>query len=63
MYVVDLFSYPDAVAIVKNFIVANPDIYRNTSQFIEGWGWDHTSWPSEQWPTAVCNAKHVLMLV
>jgi hypothetical protein len=44
---------PDTVALVRDYITGNPDVYSNTSKFIEGWGWDHTSWPVQEWPTAV----------
>ena len=27
--------------------------------FWQGWGWDHTSWPVEEWPTAVCNLQPI----
>lgn len=42
----------DCVAVVRKFILSHPDIKNDTSKFIEGWGWDHTSWPVEEWPTA-----------
>ncbi|KAF9222618.1 hypothetical protein BS17DRAFT_783144 [Gyrodon lividus] len=45
-------SIKETVALVRDYITGNPDIYRNTSKLIEGWGWDHTSWPVEEWPTA-----------
>ncbi|KII92233.1 hypothetical protein PLICRDRAFT_37025 [Plicaturopsis crispa FD-325 SS-3] len=40
------------VALVRKYIQANPDILNDKTKFIEGWGWDHTSWAMEQWPTA-----------
>jgi hypothetical protein len=43
---------PDAVAAVREYILANPDVQNNMSRYVEGWGWDHTAW--KQWPTAVC---------
>ncbi|KIK82213.1 hypothetical protein PAXRUDRAFT_832349 [Paxillus rubicundulus Ve08.2h10] len=45
-------SINETVALVRDYITGNPDIYSNTSKFIEGWGWDHTSWPGQVWPTA-----------
>ncbi|ESK89828.1 amidohydrolase 3 [Moniliophthora roreri MCA 2997] len=45
-------SIPDAVALVREYILANPDIYSNKSKVIEGWGWDKTIWPVEEYPTA-----------
>ncbi|KZP34268.1 hypothetical protein FIBSPDRAFT_846377 [Athelia psychrophila] len=42
----------ECVVVVKNYILSNPDMKNDPSKFVEGWGWDHTSWPVEQWPTA-----------
>ncbi|KAK7029444.1 hypothetical protein VNI00_014578 [Paramarasmius palmivorus] len=42
----------EAVTLVKEYILANPDIYANKSKIIEGWGWDKTIWPVEEYPTA-----------
>jgi hypothetical protein len=47
----------EAVEHVSNYIKADPAIYHNFSYFIEGWGWDHTRWPAEQWPTTVCQVS------
>lgn len=44
----------ETVQRVRDFILANPEIRDDTSAFIEGWGWDHTKWDPEEWPTAVC---------
>ncbi|KAG2128616.1 amidohydrolase family-domain-containing protein [Suillus bovinus] len=41
----------DTVALVRQYILDNDDILNDSSKFIEGWGWDHTSWPVEEWPT------------
>jgi len=43
----------DTVAIVRNYILAHPDIIGDKTKIIEGWGWDHTQWPVQEWPTAV----------
>ncbi|KAF8894936.1 amidohydrolase family-domain-containing protein [Gymnopilus junonius] len=40
----------DAVALVREYILTNSDIFNDTSKFIIGGGWDHTIWPS--WPSA-----------
>ncbi|EGN99525.1 hypothetical protein SERLA73DRAFT_179580 [Serpula lacrymans var. lacrymans S7.3] len=40
----------DTVALVKRYILENADVQKDRSRVIEGWGWDHTSWPVEQWP-------------
>ncbi|KAG8213763.1 amidohydrolase family-domain-containing protein [Butyriboletus roseoflavus] len=45
-------SINQTIALVRDYIMEHLDIYHNTSKFIEGWGWDHTSWPVEEWPTA-----------
>ncbi|KAH7888360.1 amidohydrolase family-domain-containing protein, partial [Phlebopus sp. FC_14] len=45
-------SIEDTVSLVRKYVLANPDIYDNKSKVIEGWGWDHTSWPVQEWPTA-----------
>ncbi|EIW82889.1 hypothetical protein CONPUDRAFT_52672 [Coniophora puteana RWD-64-598 SS2] len=42
----------DTVAIVRNYILAHPDIIGDKTKIIEGWGWDHTQWPVQEWPTA-----------
>lgn len=42
----------DTVALVRQYILDNNDILNDSSKFVEGWGWDHTSWPAEEWPTS-----------
>lgn len=42
----------EAVALVRNFILNDPDVYGNKSKVIEGFGWDGTIWPEKRWPTA-----------
>ncbi|KAG1896052.1 amidohydrolase family-domain-containing protein [Suillus fuscotomentosus] len=42
----------DTVALVRQHILDNNDILNDPSKIIEGWGWDHTSWPVEEWPTS-----------
>ncbi|KAG0704666.1 amidohydrolase 3, partial [Suillus ampliporus] len=42
----------ETVALVRRYILDNNDILNDPSKFIEGWGWDHTSWPVEEWPTS-----------
>jgi len=46
-------EYPETVARVRDFILANPDVLNDTSKFIIGGGWDHTIWPASNLPTAV----------
>lgn len=41
-----------AVALVRRFIESEPDVANDTSKYIEGWGWDHTAWPIQEFPTA-----------
>lgn len=48
------FFFAETIGLVRDYIMEHPDVYHNTSKFIEGWGWDHTSWSVEEWPTAVC---------
>ncbi|KAG9316428.1 amidohydrolase family-domain-containing protein [Chiua virens] len=45
-------SINETIALIREYIMEHPDVYHNTSRFVEGWGWDHTSWPVEEWPTA-----------
>ncbi|KAG1840207.1 amidohydrolase family-domain-containing protein [Suillus tomentosus] len=42
----------DTVALVRQHILDNDDILNDPSKFVEGSGWDHTSWPVEEWPTS-----------
>ncbi|TFK54024.1 hypothetical protein OE88DRAFT_1654482 [Heliocybe sulcata] len=41
-----------AVSLVRRYIESDPDVANDTSKYIEGWGWDHTSWPKQEFPTA-----------
>lgn len=43
----------DTVKLIREFILADPDLRNDRDKFIEGWGWDHTKWTPEQWPKAV----------
>ena len=43
----------ETVARVKAYILADPDILHDKTKFVEGWGWDHTKWLLEEWPTYV----------
>jgi hypothetical protein len=43
----------DAVKFVKEYILSAPDVLSDVTKSIEGWGWDHTVWPGNAWPTAV----------
>ncbi|KAH9851483.1 amidohydrolase family-domain-containing protein [Lenzites betulinus] len=42
----------ETVARVRAYIIADPDIFEDQTKFVEGWGWDHTKWLLEEWPTA-----------
>ncbi|TFK70067.1 hypothetical protein BDN72DRAFT_767082 [Pluteus cervinus] len=42
----------EGIALIRQYIESNPDIYDDKSKVIEGWGWDHASWPHETLPTA-----------
>ncbi|KLO18383.1 hypothetical protein SCHPADRAFT_899781 [Schizopora paradoxa] len=41
-----------AVRRVRDFIRQNPEVERDKTAAIEGWGWDHTAWPGEELPTS-----------
>ncbi|KAJ3502166.1 hypothetical protein NLJ89_g9011 [Agrocybe chaxingu] len=41
----------ETVSLVRAYILANPDLERNASSVIEGWGWDHASWDVEKLPS------------
>ncbi|KAI0930719.1 hypothetical protein AcW1_003666 [Taiwanofungus camphoratus] len=43
----------ETVRRVKEFILSDPEIRDDRSQYVEGWGWDHTKWPNTEWPTYV----------
>ncbi|CAL1708121.1 unnamed protein product [Somion occarium] len=45
-------SVKETVQVVRNYILSDPDVRHNKSTFVEGWGWDHTQWLLEQWPTS-----------
>ena len=47
------FFLAETIVLVRDYIMDHLDVYHNISKFIEGWGWDHTSWPVQDWPTAV----------
>ncbi|TBU22980.1 amidohydrolase family-domain-containing protein [Dichomitus squalens] len=44
-------SVAETVQRVKAYILADPDILNDKSKYVEGWGWDHTKWLLEEWPT------------
>ncbi|KAI0066150.1 hypothetical protein BV25DRAFT_1912937 [Artomyces pyxidatus] len=41
-----------ATALVRKFILSDEDVQLDTEKFVEGWGWDHTRWPGQKFPTA-----------
>ncbi|CAA7270285.1 unnamed protein product [Cyclocybe aegerita] len=41
----------ETVSLVRAYVLANPDLEKNTSSVIEGWGWDHASWDVEKLPS------------
>jgi len=53
-----LILISDTVKLVKEYILANPDVKRDKSKFILGGGWDHTAWPSNGLPSAVSSCYH-----
>ena len=44
----------ETVERIKAYILADPEIADDKTKFVEGWGWDHTKWMLEEWPTYVC---------
>ncbi|PPQ89547.1 hypothetical protein CVT25_012219 [Psilocybe cyanescens] len=42
----------DAVALIREYVLSNPDILNDSSKVITGGGWDHTIWPTTGWPSA-----------
>lgn len=43
----------EAVKRIRDYIKARPDILNDPEAWIDGGGWDHTSWPGSRWPTSV----------
>ncbi|KAH9998500.1 amidohydrolase family-domain-containing protein [Russula compacta] len=41
-----------ATALVRRFILSDEDIKHDPLKFVEGWGWDHTKWVEQGFPTA-----------
>jgi len=39
---------------IKDYLIAHPDLQRNKTLWIEGFGWDQTKWPVAEYPKAVC---------
>ncbi|EMD37766.1 hypothetical protein CERSUDRAFT_114429 [Gelatoporia subvermispora B] len=44
-------SIQETVKRVKEYILSDPELRSNKSRYVEGWGWDHTKWLLEEWPT------------
>ena len=53
-------NFTETVARVRAYILADPDIVNDKTKFVEGWGWDHTKWLLEEWPTYVRPPIHTL---
>lgn len=51
-HITDKFA-SETVSFVRDYIKANPDLERNTTSVIEGWGWDHASWDVAKMPSSV----------
>jgi hypothetical protein len=45
-----------ATALVCQFILSDEDIKQDPLKFVLGWGWDHTKWPEQGFPTAVSHS-------
>ncbi|KAI9458558.1 amidohydrolase family-domain-containing protein [Russula earlei] len=39
-------------ALIRQFILSDEDTKRDPMKFVEGWGWDHTKWAEQGFPTA-----------
>jgi hypothetical protein len=54
----------EAVAAVRAFALKDEDVRRDPKKYIQGWGWDHTKWPGQEFPTAVCSSTsfHILYI-
>ena len=48
-----IHSLTAAVARVRDYILSHPAVLNDRSSLIEGWGWDHTAWPVEKFPSYV----------
>lgn len=44
-------NIPDTVLRVREFILNNPEVLNDKTKWIRGGGWDHTIWPSSNWPS------------
>ncbi|KAI8975925.1 amidohydrolase family-domain-containing protein [Trametes punicea] len=44
-------SIAETVERVRVYIEADRDIFEDKTKYVEGWGWDHTKWFFEEWPT------------
>ncbi|EPT02697.1 hypothetical protein FOMPIDRAFT_1035858 [Fomitopsis schrenkii] len=42
----------ETVLRLKEYILGHPDICDDEDKFIEGWGWDHTKWKDDTFPTS-----------
>ena len=51
--VCSITEYLDVVERVRAYVVSHPDVQNDMTRWIEGWGWDQTTWSIAQFPTAV----------
>ncbi|KAH8827791.1 amidohydrolase 3 [Flagelloscypha sp. PMI_526] len=42
----------ETVALVRDYILSNPEFAHNKSKTVEGWGWNQMAWPTKSFPTA-----------
>jgi len=54
------FFFPETVSFIRGYILADPDLHKNKSRVVEGWGWDHASWDEVKWPNWVCTYLFLL---
>ena len=52
----DLFVSTDVLFRIKSYLAAHPEVAQDQSRWIIGTGWDQTSWPGGEFPSAVCAA-------
>lgn len=50
----------ETVIRLKEYILRHPSIHDDKDKFIEGWGWDHTKWTDDTFPTSVGSLPSVL---
>ncbi|KZT04626.1 uncharacterized protein LAESUDRAFT_727798 [Laetiporus sulphureus 93-53] len=47
----DARTVEETVRRVREYILSDPDLKHDKTKFVEGWGWDHTNWERDDWPS------------